>query len=161
VLLVGGQDAFKRIKYLTAIHLVLIGGIVHRGTALTPFQYAEPHRLIEVNLGEDVSTADRYRNTRASIPGFAAPLALTPARSAARYRFYESAVCGMKYDCGTSSDLLRYFLSTRPPVPVRWRRRMPGFRSGSATDAGHLFVADRAGVFSIRPLSRLAPMRAP
>ncbi len=93
---------------------------------------AEPHRLIEVNLGEGCVAAPlskyAHYNTR-----ICRPIGLSAEDCRTVTDFMASRI-GLKYDLRNVFDLLRYFLPN-PPVPVRWRRRMLAFGSSDPTRA--------------------------
>lgn len=132
VLLIEGRERVSNaIKYLTQStwsHAAMYVGNRFAGQGAD----AEPHRLIEVNLGEGCVSAPlgkyaRY-NTR-----ICRPVGLTPEERRA-VTDYMAARIGLKYDMRNIFDLLRYFLPN-PPVPVRWRRRMLAIGSGDPTRA--------------------------
>jgi hypothetical protein len=132
VLLVEGRERVSNaIKYLTQStwsHAAMYVG--NRFPA--PAAGGEPHRLVEVNLGEGCVSAPlgkyaRY-NTR-----ICRPVGLSPEECSAVTDFMMTRI-GLKYDMRNIFDLLRYFIPT-PPVPVRWRRRMLSFGSGEPTRA--------------------------
>lgn len=131
VLLVEGQERVSNaIKYLT--QSTWSHSAMYVGDSLPAAPGAEPHRLIEVNLGEGCVSAplSKYAlfNTR-----ICRPVGLTPEERRAVTDFMVARV-GLKYDLRNVFDLLRYFFPT-PPVPVRWRRRMLAFGSGDPTRA--------------------------
>ena len=87
---------------------------------------AEPHVLIEANIGKGVESAplskyDRY-HTRVC-----RPVALTP-EDCAEVCAYAIARIGCDYDLKNIIDLMRYLFPL--PVPQRWRRRMMALGSG-------------------------------
>jgi len=118
------------IKYLTQSTWSHAAMFVGNQSAQTP--EAEPHRLVEVNLGEGCVSAplSKYAqyNTR-----ICRPVGLSPDDCRAVTEFMVSRI-GLRYDMRNIVDLLRYFLPT-PPVPVRWRRRLLAFGSGDPTRA--------------------------
>lgn len=132
VLLVEGQERVSNaIKYLT--QSTWSHAAMYIGDSLdTPSDDAEPHRLIEVNLGEGCVTAPLSKYARFNTR-ICRPVGLTPQECRAVTDFMKARV-GMKYDLRHIFDLLRYFFPT-PPVPVRWRRRMLAFGSGDPTRA--------------------------
>ncbi|SNS86086.1 lipo-like protein [Antarctobacter heliothermus] len=132
VLLVEGQERVSNaIKYLTQSTWSHAAMYVGDSLPVAPGT-AEPHRLIEVNLGEGCVSAplSKYAlfNTR-----ICRPIGLTPDERRAVTGFMTARI-GLKYDLRNVFDLLRYFFPT-PPVPVRWRRRMLAFGSGDPTRA--------------------------
>lgn len=132
VLLVEGRERVSNaIKYLTQStwsHAALYVGDRFRSAA--PGE--EPHRLVEVNLGEGCVSAplSKYasHNTR-----ICRPVGLSPEDCREVVEFMIARI-GLAYDMRNIFDLLRYFLPN-PPVPVRWRRRMLALGSGDPTRA--------------------------
>ncbi len=61
------------------------------------------------------------------------PAALTEEDREAVITFMTQSV-GKQYDVRNVTDLMRYLI-TKPPVPIRWRRRMLAFGSGDPTRA--------------------------
>lgn len=132
VLLVDGNTRVAvAIKYLTQStwsHAALyVGPIADRRE-----RSGEPHVLIEADIGNGVISAplSRHRDSRTRI---CRPVGLD---DAARRCIVDYAVSriGLQYDVKNILDLLRYLLPT-PPVPVRFRRRLIAFGSGSPTRA--------------------------
>ncbi len=109
-------------------------------TSPEPEDGSERPRLIEVNLGEGCVAVplSKYRtyNTR-----ICRASGLSPEDRQYVVDFMLKRL-GLKYDLKNIFDMLRYFFPV--PMPVRWRRRA-GLRLGRS-DAGHLLVADRAGL---------------
>ena len=132
VLLVEGQERVSNaIKYLTQSTWSHAAMYVGDNLPTAPGD-AEPHRLIEVNLGEGCVSAPLSKYARFNTR-ICRPIGLTPAERRAVTDFMAVRV-GLKYDLRNIFDLLRYFFPT-PPVPVRWRRRMLAFGSGDPTRA--------------------------
>ncbi len=132
VLLVEGQERVSNaIKYLTQSTWSHAAMYVGDSLPATPGD-AEPHRLIEVNLGEGCVSAPLSKYARFNTR-ICRPIGLTPTERRAVTDFMTLRV-GLKYDLRNIFDLLRYFFPT-PPVPVRWRRRMLAFGSGDPTRA--------------------------
>lgn len=132
VLLVEGRERVSNaIKYLTQStwsHAAMYVGDRFPASG----EQDEPHRLVEVNLGEGcvstpLSKYARY-NTR-----ICRPVGLSPEECRKVTDFMITRI-GLKYDLRNIFDLLRYFFPT-PPVPVRWRRRMLAFGSSDPTRA--------------------------
>jgi hypothetical protein len=132
VLLVDGHTRVAvAIKYLTQStwsHAALyVGPIPHRRESS-----GEPHVLIEADVRKGVISAplSKYRGAHTRI---CRPIGLG---KAGRRCVVEYAVAriGLGYDVKNIVDLLRYLLPT-PPVPVRFRRRLIAFGSGSPTRA--------------------------
>ena len=132
VLLIEGRDRISNaIKYLT--QSTWSHAAMYIGDSLpTPADAGEPHRLIEVNLGEGCVSAplSKYARYHTRI---CRAVGLAPEDYRAITGFMVARL-GLKYDLRHIFDLLRYFLPT-PPVPVRWRRRMLAFGSGDPTRA--------------------------
>lgn len=132
VILVEGRERVSNaIKYLT--QSTWSHAAMYVGDRLdAPVEGDEPHRLVEVNLGEGCVSAplSKYarHNTRICRPVGLTELEL---RSVAEFMIER---IGLQYDMKNIFDLLRYFLPN-PPVPVRWRRRMLAFGSGDPTQA--------------------------
>lgn len=97
-----------------------------------PADGSDPHRLVEVNLGERCVSAPLSKYARYNTR-ICRPVGLTPEDRKAVTDFLAHRI-GLKYDLRNIFDLPRYFLPT-PPVPVRWRRRMLAFGSGDPTRA--------------------------
>lgn len=132
VLLVEGRERVSNaIKYLTQStwsHAAMYVG--DRFGVLST--NGEPHRLVEVNLGEGCVSAPLSKYARHNTR-ICRPVGLTP-EECRKVTEFVSARIGLRYDMRNIFDLLRYFLPT-PPVPVRWRRRMLAFGSGDPTRA--------------------------
>ena len=131
LLIEGNQQVSVVIKYLTQStwsHAAFYAGDIDGKVEPD----GEPHRLIEVNLGEGCVSVplSRYEtyNTR-----ICRPVGLTPEDREKVVSFMVGKI-GLQYDIRNIFDLLRYFFPT-PPVPVRWRRRMLAFGSSSPTKA--------------------------
>lgn len=92
----------------------------------------EPHRLIEVNLGEGCVTAPLSKYARHNTR-ICRPVGMSPEECREVTEFMVARI-GLKYDLRNIFDLLRYFMPT-PPVPVRWRRRLLAFGSSDPTRA--------------------------
>lgn len=92
----------------------------------------EPHRLVEVNLGEGCVSAPLSKYARYNTR-ICRPVGLAPGECRQVTEFMATRI-GLRYDMRNIFDLLRYFLPT-PPVPIRWRRRMLAFGSGDPTRA--------------------------
>lgn len=92
----------------------------------------EPHRLVEVNLGEGCVSAPLSKYARYNTR-ICRPVGLAPDECGQVIDFMSTRI-GLRYDMRNIFDLLRYLLPT-PPVPVRWRRRMLAFGSGDPTRA--------------------------
>lgn len=134
ILLVEGRERISNaIKYLT--QSTWSHAAVYVGDRVPPVAPgAEPHRLVEVNLGEGCVSAplSKYacHNTR-----ICRPVGLTPEECREVVEFMVARI-GLGYDMRNIVDLVRYFLPTPPvPVPVRWRRRMLALGSGDPTRA--------------------------
>lgn len=132
VLLVEGRERVSNaIKYLTqstwSHAAIYVGDRIDARTVED-----EPHRLVEVNLGEGCVSAplSKYSSYNTRI---CRPVGLSPGECRRVADFMIQRV-GLKYDLRNIIDLLRYFIPT-PPVPVRWRRRMIAFGSGDPTRA--------------------------
>lgn len=132
VLLIEGRERVSNaIKYLTQStwsHAAMYVG--DRFAVQT--EDGEPHRLIEVNLGEGCVSAPLSKYARYNTR-ICRPVGLAPEDCDAVTEFMAARI-GLRYDMRNIFDLLRYFLPT-PPVPVRWRRRMLAFGSGDPTRA--------------------------
>lgn len=132
VLLIEGRERVSNaIKYLTQStwsHAAMYVGNRFPGETSDD----EPHRLVEVNLGEGCVSAPLSKYARYNTR-ICRPVGLSPAECDAVTEFMVTRI-GLKYDMRNIFDLLRYFLPT-PPVPVRWRRRMLAFGSGGPTRA--------------------------
>jgi hypothetical protein len=132
VLLVEGRERVSNaIKYLTQStwsHAAMYVG--DRLDAKSP--EGEPHRLVEVNLGEGCVSAPLSKYARYNTR-ICRPVGLAPEECREVTEFMLTRI-GIRYDMRNIFDLLRYFLPT-PPVPVRWRRRMLAFGSGDPTRA--------------------------
>lgn len=132
ILLIEGRERVSNaIKYLTQStwsHAAMYVG--NRFPAAGPED--EPHRLIEVNLGEGCVSAPLSKYARYNTR-ICRPVGLSPEECRAVTDFMAARI-GLKYDMRNIFDLLRYFLPT-PPVPVRWRRRMLAFGSSDPTRA--------------------------
>ncbi|MGC9418945.1 MAG: YiiX/YebB-like N1pC/P60 family cysteine hydrolase [Rhodovulum sp.] len=132
ILLVEGRERISNaIKYLT--QSTWSHAAFYVGDRFPPGEPgAEPHRLVEVNLGEGCVSAplSKYasHNTR-----ICRPVGLTPEERRAVVEFMVARI-GLGYDMRNIFDLVRYFLPN-PPVPVRWRRRMLALGSGDPTRA--------------------------
>lgn len=92
----------------------------------------EPHRLVEVNLGEGCVSAPLSKYARYNTR-ICRPVGLSPEECRKVTDFMITRI-GLNYDLRNIFDLLRYFIPT-PPVPVRWRRRMLAFGSSDPTRA--------------------------
>lgn len=132
VILVEGRERVSTaIKYLTQStwsHSALYVG----DRFGVPSDGSEPHRLVEVNLGEGcvsvpLSKYARYNTRICRLVG------LTPQECREVTEFMVARI-GLSYDMRNVFDLVRYFLPT-PPVPVRWRRQMLAIGSGDPTRA--------------------------
>lgn len=132
VLLVEGRERVSNaIKYLT--QSTWSHAAMYVGDRFAPAEAgAEPHRLVEVNLGEGCVSAPLSKYARHNTR-ICRPVGLSPQECGAVTEFMVSRI-GLKYDLRNIFDLLRYFFPT-PPVPVRWRRRMLAFGSGDPTRA--------------------------
>lgn len=131
LLIEGNQKISAAIKYLTQStwsHAALYVG----DRLAEPQDGGERPRLVEVNLGEGCVAVplSKYRtyNTR-----ICRASGLTPDDRLHLVEFMVARL-GLRYDMKNIVDLLRYFMPA-PPVPVRWRRRMLAFGSGSPTRA--------------------------
>lgn len=131
LLIEGNQKISAAIKYLTQStwsHAALYVG----DRLAEPQDGGERPRLVEVNLGEGCVAVplSKYRtyNTR-----ICRASGLTPDDRLHVVEFMVARL-GLRYDMKNIVDLLRYFMPA-PPVPVRWRRRMLAFGSGSPTRA--------------------------
>lgn len=131
LLIEGRQRVSTAIKYLTQStwsHAAMYVG-PQPGTRTAA---GEPHRLVEVNVGEGcvASPLSKYAtyNTR-----ICRPVGLGADEARAVTGFMIDRI-GLRYDMRNIVDLARYFLPT-PPVPVRWRRRMLALGSGDPTRA--------------------------
>lgn len=132
VLLIEGRERVSNaIKYLTQStwsHAAMyVGDRFDIRTA-----EGEPHRLVEVNLGEGCVSAPLSKYARHNTR-ICRPVGLAP-EECRQVTAFMTARIGLRYDMRNILDLLRYFLPT-PPVPVRWRRRMLAFGSGDPTRA--------------------------
>jgi len=132
VLLIEGRERISNaIKYLTQStwsHAAMFVG----DNMPNPAGTSEPHRLIEVNLGEGCVSAPLSKYARYNTR-ICRPVGLSPEERRAVTGFM-AARLGLKYDLRNIFDLLRYFVPT-PPVPVRWRRRMLSLGAGDPTRA--------------------------
>ena len=131
VLIEGRERVANAIKYLT--QSTWSHAAMYVGDALpAPDGGAEPHRLIEVNLGEGCVSAPlgKYASYNTRI---CRPVGLTAEECQKIIGFMKDRI-GLRYDLRNIFDLLRYFFPT-PPVPVRWRRRMLAVGSGDPTRA--------------------------
>ncbi|OIP85632.1 MAG: lipo-like protein [Rhodobacterales bacterium CG2_30_65_12] len=131
ILIEGRERVSTAIKYLTQStwsHAAMYVG----DRFGVPDDGGEPHRLVEVNLGEGCVSAPltkyAHYNTR-----ICRPVGLTGEECRAVTDFMVARI-GLSYDMRNVFDLARYFLPT-PPVPVRWRRRLLAFGSGDPTRA--------------------------
>jgi len=131
VLLVEGRTRISSaIKYLTQStwsHAALyVGDLgIREGDA-------EPHVLVEVNLGEGCISAplSRYALAHTRI---CRPVGLSAGEAVRLAQFMIERI-GLEYDMRNIVDLVRYLLPT-PPVPTRFRRRMIALGSGDPTRA--------------------------
>jgi hypothetical protein len=131
LLVAGGSKLSTAIKYLTQStwsHAAIYVGDWFE----LPSDGAEPHVLIEVNLGDGCVSAplskyDRF-HTR-----ICRPIGLTEADREDVLAYMVSRL-GTQYDMRNIIDLLRYLLP-EPPIPARWRRRMIALGSGEPTRA--------------------------
>lgn len=132
VILVEGRERVSNaIKYLT--QSTWSHAAMYVGDRLAPpAQGDEPHRLVEVNLGEGCVSAPLTKYARHNTR-ICRPVGLTEGELQAVTGFMIDRI-GLQYDMKNIFDLLRYFLPN-PPVPVRWRRRMLAFGSGDPTRA--------------------------
>jgi hypothetical protein len=132
VILVEGRERVSTaIKYLTQStwsHSALYVG----DRFGEPIDASEPHRLVEVNLGEGCVSAPLSKYARYNTR-ICRPVGLTPQECRAVTDFMITRI-GLRYDMRNIFDLVRYFLPT-PPVPVRWRRQMLAIGSGDPTRA--------------------------
>lgn len=131
VLIEGRERVSNAIKYLTQStwsHAAMYVG----DRFPVPEGEAEPHRLVEVNLGEGCVSAPLSKYARYNTR-ICRPVGLSPAECRAVTDFMITRI-GLNYDLRNIFDLLRYFFPT-PPVPVRWRRRMLAFGSSDPTRA--------------------------
>lgn len=132
ILLIEGRERVSNaIKYLTQStwsHAAIYVG--NRFPAPSPAD--EPHRLIEVNLGEGCVSAPLSKYARYNTR-ICRPVGLSPEDCHTVTEFMAARI-GLKYDMRNIFDLLRYFLPN-PPVPVRWRRRMLSLGSSDPTRA--------------------------
>lgn len=132
VLLVEGRERVSNaIKYLTQStwsHAAMYVGDRIDAKA----EDGEPHRLVEVNLGEGCVSAPLSKYARYNTR-ICRPVGLSPEERNRVAEFMLNRI-GIPYDMRNIFDLLRYFLPT-PPVPVRWRRRMLSIGSGDPTRA--------------------------
>lgn len=132
VLLVEGRERVSNaIKYLTQSTWSHAAMYVGDRLGLHT-EDGEPHRLVEVNLGEGCVSAPLSKYARYNTR-ICRPIGLAP-EECRQVTEFMSARIGLRYDMRNVFDLLRYFLPT-PPVPVRWRRRMLAFGSGDPTRA--------------------------
>jgi hypothetical protein len=136
VLLVeSNQKISAAIKYLTQStwsHAAFYVGDAAIPQEFLPSEGRGGPFLIEVNLGDGCIAVplSKYASYNTRI---CRPVALTPDDRNAIVDFAISRL-GLRYDLKNIFDMLRYFFPT-PPVPVRWRRRMIAFGSGSPTRA--------------------------
>lgn len=131
ILLVEGRERVSNaIKYLT--QSTWSHAAIYVGNRFPTSTEDEPHRLIEVNLGEGCVSAPLSKYARYNTR-ICRPVGLSPEETRAVTDFMAARI-GLKYDMRNIFDLLRYFLPN-PPVPVRWRRRMLAFGSGDPTRA--------------------------
>jgi len=113
------------IKYLTQStwsHAALYVGPI----AGTADDGADPHVLVEANVGKGVESAplSKYERYHTRI---CRPVALTP-EDCAQVCAFAIARLGCDYDLKNIIDLMRYLFPL--PVPQRWRRRMIALGSG-------------------------------
>lgn len=132
ILLIEGRERVSNaIKYLTQStwsHAAMyVGDRFGVGAA-----DEEPHRLVEVNLGEGCVSAPLSKYARHNTR-ICRPVGLS-GDECRQVTDFMSARIGLRYDMRNIFDLLRYFLPN-PPVPVRWRRRMLALGSGDPTRA--------------------------
>ena len=159
LLVEGNQFVSASIKYLTQSTWSHAAFFV--GEALAePEDGSERLRLIEVNLGEGCVAVplSRYASYNTRI---CRPVGLTAEDREKVVAFMVSKI-GLKYDTRNIFDLLRYFFP-RPPVPIRWRRRMIAFGSGEPTKAicsSLIAQAFQQVRYPILPEVTLAPGRA-
>lgn len=159
LLVEGNQRVSAVIKYLT--QSTWSHAALYVGDALPEAgDGSEPHRLIEVNLGEGCVAVplSKYRtyNTR-----ICRARGLTPEDRAKVVDFMIGRL-GLKYDMKNIFDMLRYFFPT-PPIPVRWRRRLIAFGSGDPTRSicSSLIAEAYEGIrYPILPEVTRAPGRA-
>lgn len=131
VLLIEGRERVSNaIKYLT--QSTWSHAAMYVGNRFASNGAEEPHRLVEVNLGEGCVSAPLSKYARYNTR-ICRPVGLSPEECAAITEFMVTRI-GLKYDMRNIFDLLRYFMPT-PPVPVRWRRRMLAFASSDPTRA--------------------------
>jgi hypothetical protein len=132
VLLVDGHSRVAvAIKYLTQ------STWSHAGLYVGPIagrceSSGEQHVLIEADVREGVISAplSKYRGSHTRI---CRPIGLGKTARRCVVQYAVSRI-GFDYDVKNVVDLLRYLLPT-PPVPVRFRRRLIAFGSGSPTRA--------------------------
>lgn len=131
VLLIEGRERVSNaIKYLT--QSTWSHAAMYVGNRFPAAEGEEPHRLIEVNLGEGCVSAPLSKYARYNTR-ICRPVGLSPDECRAVIDFMVARI-GLQYDMRNIFDMLRYFFPT-PPVPVRWRRRMLSFGSGDPTRA--------------------------
>jgi len=131
VLIEGQQRISTAIKYLTQSTWSHIAFYV--GEALDePADGGERPCLIEVNIEEGCIAAplSKYANTNVRI---CRAVGLSPADTQALVDFMIGAI-GRAYDLKNIFDLARYLIP-KPPVPMRFRRRMIALGSGDPTRA--------------------------
>ena len=131
VLLVSGDEKIsKAIKYLTqstwSHAAIYVGDILDKAEP-----DGEPHRLIEVNLGEGCVTAplSKYAQAHTRI---CRAVSLTPDDRDAVLAFMIGRI-GLQYDLRNILDMARYLVPL--PIPARFRRRMISIGSGAPTRA--------------------------
>jgi hypothetical protein len=129
VLLVEGNSRVSGVvKYLTQStwsHAALYVGSM----ATTDRGRAEPHTLVEANLGEGAVSVplSKYLKFHTRI---CRPVGLSREDCERVCRFAIARI-GLKYDLKNIVDLVRYLIPL--PVPQRWRRRMIALGSGDPT----------------------------
>ena len=131
VLVDSTEKVSAAIKYLT--HSTWSHAALYVGDALgASSDGAEPHTLIEVNLGEGCvsSPLSKYASCNTRI---CRPVNLTEADRERVIEFMLERL-GLQYDTRNVIDLARYLLPT-PPIPVRWRRHMIALGSGEPSRA--------------------------
>lgn len=131
VLLVSGDEKIsKAIKYLTqstwSHAAIYVGDILDKAEP-----DGEPHRLIEVNLGEGCVSAPLSKYARAHTR-ICRAVSLTPEDREAVLDFMVGRI-GLQYDLRNILDMARYLVPL--PIPSRFRRRMISIGSGAPTRA--------------------------
>ena len=130
ILVSGGEKISQAIKYLTQStwsHAALyVGEVIDAREA-----DGEPHRLVEVNLGEGCVSAPLSKYAKAHTR-ICRPVALTPEDRQAVIDFMTTRI-GLQYDMRNIFDMARYFVPL--PIPARFRRRMISLGSGAPTRA--------------------------